>query len=57
MIRFEYELVEKHKLFEGIELIPLETYEGMDTELVRELKTPHGYRVLQALPRQGGFES
>ncbi len=40
MIRFEYELVEKHRLFEGLELIPLATYEGMDTGLVRELKTP-----------------
>jgi len=40
MIRFRDELVEKHKIFEGMELVPLETYEGMDTIALWEFKTP-----------------
>ena len=40
MIRFRDELVEKHKIFEDMELIPLETYEGMDTRVIWEFKTP-----------------
>ncbi len=40
MIRFRDELVEKHKIFEGMELVPLETYEGMNTRVVWEFKTP-----------------
>jgi hypothetical protein len=40
MIRFRDELVEKHKIFEDMELVPLETYEGMDTRVVWEFKTP-----------------
>jgi len=40
MIRFRDELVEKHKIFEGMELVPLETYEGMDTRVIWEFKTP-----------------
>jgi len=40
MIRFRDELVEKHKVFEDMELVPLETYEGMDTRVLWEFKTP-----------------
>jgi hypothetical protein len=40
MINFAEELFERHKLFEGMELIPLETYEGMDTRELWEFKTP-----------------
>jgi len=40
MIRFRDELVEKHKIFEDMELVPLETYEGMDTRVIWEFKTP-----------------
>jgi hypothetical protein len=40
MIRFRDELVEKHKIFETMELVPLETYEGMDTRVLWEFKTP-----------------
>jgi len=40
MIRFRDELVEKHKIFEDMELVPLETYEGMDTRVLWEFKTP-----------------
>jgi hypothetical protein len=40
MIRFRDELVEKHKIFDNMELVPLETYEGMDTRVVWEFKTP-----------------
>jgi hypothetical protein len=31
MINFAEEVIEHHKLFEGLELVPLKTYEGMDT--------------------------
>jgi len=40
MIRFRDELVEKHKIFQDMELVPLETYEGMDTRVIWEFKTP-----------------
>jgi hypothetical protein len=40
MIRFRDELVEKHKIFDNMELVPLETYEGMDTRVLWEFKTP-----------------
>jgi len=40
MIRFRDELIEKHKIFEDMELVPLETYEGMDTRVLWEFKTP-----------------
>ena len=40
MIRFRDELVEKYKIFEDMELVPLETYEGMDTRVLWEFKTP-----------------
>lgn len=40
MINFAEELFERHKLFEEMELVPLETYEGMDTKVLWEFKTP-----------------
>jgi hypothetical protein len=40
MIRFRDQLVEKHKIFQDMELVPLETYEGMDTRVIWEFKTP-----------------
>lgn len=40
MIRFTDEVVEKRKIFEGLDLEPLETYLGMDTRPAREFKTP-----------------
>jgi len=40
MIEFEKVILEEFKLFEGIELATLETYEGMDTTPAREFKTP-----------------
>lgn len=40
MIDFAKEILEDYKLFEGIELVPLETYQGMDTRPAWEFKTP-----------------
>lgn len=40
MIRFAEELVVNRKMFEGLELEPLETYIGMDTRPAWEFKTP-----------------
>lgn len=40
MIRFTDEVVVQRKLFEGLELEPLETYLGMDTKPAWEYKTP-----------------
>jgi hypothetical protein len=40
MIRFRDELVERHKIFDDMELIPLEIYDGMDTRELWEFKTP-----------------
>ena len=40
MIKFTEEVVEKGKFFEGFELVPLESYEGMDTRPAWEFKTP-----------------
>ena len=40
MIRFKEELFDKRKLFEGMELVPLETYENMETRSIWEFKTP-----------------
>jgi hypothetical protein len=40
MIQFADEVVVQRKLFEGLELEPLETYLGMDTKPAREYKTP-----------------
>ena len=40
MIHFREELFDKHKLFEGMDLVPLETYENMETKSIREFKTP-----------------
>jgi hypothetical protein len=40
MIGLAEELFERHKLFEGMELVPLETYKGMDTRGLWEFKTP-----------------
>ena len=45
MVQFEQEIVENHKLFEGLELERLKSYIGMDTEPAWEFKTPmaHGF--------------
>ena len=40
MIRFTEELVDRRKMFEGLELDPLETYVGMDTRPAWQFKTP-----------------
>jgi hypothetical protein len=40
MITFADDLTGKYKLFEGIDLVPLETYEGMDTRSAWDFKTP-----------------
>ncbi len=40
MVQFEKVLLEDYKLFEGLDLIPLETYEGMDTRPAWEFKAP-----------------
>jgi len=40
MVRFAEEISEHHKLFEGIELVPLETYQGRDTRPAWDFKTP-----------------
>ncbi len=40
MTAFEKVIVEDYKLFEGLELMPLETYEGMDTRPAWEFKAP-----------------
>jgi len=40
MIKFTEEIIIKPRLFEGLDLIPLETYEGMDTRGAWEFKTP-----------------
>lgn len=40
MIHFKEELFEKHKLFDEMELVPLETYESMETKTIWEFKTP-----------------
>lgn len=40
MIPFADEILKHHKLFEGIELEPLETYLGMDTKPAWDYKTP-----------------
>ena len=40
MVAFEKVIVEDYKLFEGIDLVPLETYEGMDTRPAWEFKAP-----------------
>jgi hypothetical protein len=39
MIHFADEITGRYKLFEGLELIPLETYQGMDTKPAAEFKT------------------
>ena len=40
MTAFAKVIVEDYKLFEGLELVPLETYQGMDTRPAWEFKTP-----------------
>ena len=40
MIHFTEELVDRRKMFEGLDLEPLETYFGMDTRPAWEFKTP-----------------
>ena len=40
MIKFTEEIITKRKLFEGIDLAPLEAYEGMDTHDAWDFKTP-----------------
>lgn len=40
MTAFEKVIVEDYKLFAGLELVPLETYEGMDTRPAWEFKKP-----------------
>jgi hypothetical protein len=40
MIKFVEEILERHKLFEGYELVPLETYLGKDTRPAWDFKTP-----------------
>jgi len=40
MIEFAKEILEDYKLFGGLELVPLETYQGMDTRPAWEFKTP-----------------
>jgi len=40
MVQFEKVIVEDYKLFEGLDLVPLETYEGMDTRPAWEFKAP-----------------
>jgi hypothetical protein len=43
MIDFAKVILEDYKLFEGIELVPLETYEGMDTRPAWDFKTPMAF--------------
>ncbi|MFC1591089.1 hypothetical protein ACFL43_01045 [Thermodesulfobacteriota bacterium] len=40
MVKFVEEVVEKAGLFAGLDLEPLETYQGMDTKVARNIKTP-----------------
>lgn len=40
MIKFTEEVIVKGKIFEGLDLIPLETYAGMDTHSAWEFNTP-----------------
>ncbi len=40
MVDFAKVICDEYKLFEGIELVPLETYEGMDTKPAWEFKAP-----------------
>jgi hypothetical protein len=40
MVRFKEELLERHKLLAGLELEPLPVYQGMDTTVLWEFKTP-----------------
>jgi len=40
MVDFAKVILDDYKLFEGIELVPLETYEGMDTKPAWEFKAP-----------------
>jgi hypothetical protein len=40
MVDFARVIRDDYKLFEGIELVPLETYEGMDTKPAWEFKAP-----------------
>ena len=40
MIKFTEEVMVKGKLLEGLDLVPLETYDGMDTRPAWEFKTP-----------------
>jgi hypothetical protein len=40
MIKFTEEIITKPKLFEDIDLVPLDTYNGMDTHAAWEFKTP-----------------
>ena len=40
MTAFAKVIVEDYKLFEGLDLVPLETYEGMDTRPAWEFKAP-----------------
>ena len=40
MTAFARVIVEDYKLFEGLDLVPLETYEGMDTRPAWEFKAP-----------------
>jgi hypothetical protein len=43
MIKFEDEIVNRHKLFDGIEFEPLKTYNEMDTKPAWDFKTPMAY--------------
>ncbi len=50
MIEFEKELVERHRIFAGLELEPLESYLGMDTRQALEIKKPMatgGYKAFR----------
>ena len=40
MIHFKEELFDRHKLLDGLELEPLPVYDGMDTTVLWEFKTP-----------------
>lgn len=40
MIRFKEELFDRHKLLHGLELVPLEVYQGIDTTVLWDFKTP-----------------
>jgi len=40
MIKCEHEIVNKNRLFEGLDLVPLETYKGQDTRPAWDYRTP-----------------